>query len=164
MSDRIAVMHRGKVLQEGSPTEIYERPNCRFVADFIGETNFLGGVVQEQEGKRVRVLVDGRLPVTVEADHVVERGREVTVAVRPEKVRLLLQPAEGEHNSLRCHVEQVVYVGNDTRFHVRVSDQVALVIRQQNIIFVPESQGYQADRDKPTYAVWRHDAGRLLLD
>ena len=164
MSDRIAVMHRGKVLQEGSPTEIYERPNCRFVADFIGETNFLKGVVQEQEGERVTVLVAGHLPVVVETDHVVERGQEVTVAVRPEKIRLLLQPAEGEHNSLLGQVEQIVYVGNDTRFHVRVSDQVALVIRQQNTIFVPEPMGYQADRDKPVYAVWRNDAGRLLLD
>ena len=47
MSDRIAVMHQGRALQVGSPTEIYERPSCRFVADFIGETNFLNGVVEE---------------------------------------------------------------------------------------------------------------------
>ena len=50
MSDRIAVMSKGKVLQIGRPVEIYERPNCRFVADFIGETNFLPGVVQEISG------------------------------------------------------------------------------------------------------------------
>ena len=164
MSDRIAVMHRGKVLQEGSPSEIYERPNCRFVADFIGETNFLDGVVQEQEGEQVTVLVDGRLPVVVETDHVVEPGREVTVAVRPEKVRLQPHEAGTEHNSLPCRVEQVVYVGNDTRFHVRVSDGIALVIRQQNIISALDPLNFQVDRDAPAYAVWRGEAGRLLLD
>ena len=164
MSDRIAVMHRGQVLQEGSPTEIYERPNCRFVADFIGETNFLEGVVQKQEEERVTVLVDGRLPVVIETDLAVEPGREVTVAVRPEKVRLLPHEAKPEQNSLPCQVEQVVYVGNDTRFHVGVSDRVAMVIRQQNIISAPDPLNFQVDLDAPAYAVWRSDAGRLLLD
>ncbi len=165
MSDRIAVMYRGQVLQEGSPTEIYERPNCRFVADFIGETNFLAGVVHEQEGERVTVLVDGWLPVMVESEQALEPGREVTVAIRPEKVWLLPQEATAaDHNSLPCQVEQVVYVGNDTRFHVRVSDEVSMVVRQQNVISTPDPLGYHAEKDTPAYAVWRGDAGRLLLD
>ena len=164
MSDRIAVMHRGRVLQEGSPTEIYERPNCRFVAEFIGETNFLEGVVQDQAEGRITVLVDGHLPVTVETDQAVEPGREVTVAVRPEKVQLLPHESGVGHNSLLGQVEQVVYVGNDTRFYVRVSDGVVLTIRQQNAISVPDPFGYQADADTPAYAVWLSDAGRLLLD
>jgi spermidine/putrescine transport system ATP-binding protein len=164
MSDRMAVMHRGQVLQEGSPTEIYERPNCRFVADFIGETNFLEGVVQGQEEGYATVLVGGRLPVMVETEQPVEPGREVTLAIRPEKI--WLRPREGppEHNSLPCQVKQVVYVGNDTRFHVRVSERVTLVVRQQNVISVPDPLGFQADPDTPAYAVWRSDAGRLLLD
>jgi spermidine/putrescine transport system ATP-binding protein len=164
MSDRIAVMHRGNVLQEGSPTEIYERPNCRFVADFIGETNFLDGVVQEQEGERVMVLVAGRLPVMVEKSQSVAPGREVTVAVRPEKIRLRPDQAGADHNSLPCQIEQVVYVGNDTHFHVRVSEEFLLVVRQQNIISAPDPLNYQVNLDAPTYAVWRGDAGRLLLD
>jgi len=163
MSDRIAVMHRGKVLQEGSPTEIYERPNCRFVADFIGETNFLDGVVQEQQGQRVTVLVAGRLPIVVQVDQDVAPGREVTVAVRPEKIQLRPYQAGSDHNSLPCRVEQMVYVGNDTHFHVRVADELVLVIRQQNTISVPEPLGYQAEKDAPAYAVWMGDAGRLLM-
>ncbi len=164
MSDRIAVMHRGKVLQEGPPSEIYERPNCRFVADFIGETNFLDGVIQEQQDGQVTVLVAGRLPVVVETDQAVEPESEVTVAVRPEKVRLLPHKAGAGHNSLPCQVEQVVYVGNDTRFHVRVSEDMPLVIRQQNTISAPDPLNYQIDQDAPAYAVWRAEAGRLLLD
>jgi spermidine/putrescine transport system ATP-binding protein len=164
MSDRIAVMHQGKVLQIGSPTEIYERPQCRFVADFIGDTNFLGGVVQGQEEDLVTILVDGNLPVVVQSDEALSPGRQVTVAVRPEKIRLLPHPARGGHNSFPCQVEQVVYVGTDTRFRVRLSENVVLDVREQNVISTPDPIGYYAEGDTPAYAVWLSDAGRVLLD
>ena len=164
MSDRIAVMHQGKVLQVGSPTEIYERPNCRFVADFIGETNFLDGVVQEQRGDLVTVLVDGSLPVTVHHEEAIQPGSQVTVAVRPEKIRLQPHPARGETNTFPCRVEQVVYVGTDTRFRIRLGEHVTLSVREQNIISTPDPAGYYTDTDTPAHAVWLHDAARILID
>jgi spermidine/putrescine transport system ATP-binding protein len=164
MSDRMAVMHRGKVLQIGSPTEIYEQPNCRFVAGFIGDTNFLDGVVQGQDDDRVTILVDGCLPVVVQTEGVLEPGSEVSVAVRPEKVRLLPQPAKGGHNSFPCQVEQVVYMGTDTRFRVRLSENVSLAVREQNVIAAPDPRGRWDDCDAPIYAVWLRDGGRVLLE
>ncbi len=164
MSDRIAVMHRGKVLQEGTPTEIYERPNCRFVADFIGDTNFLPGKVEEQEGGLTTVLVDEGLRVLVEAEQALSRGAEVTVAVRPEKIRLLPRPPSGRHNAFPCEVEQVVYVGTDTRFHVRLSENVRLMVREQNLISTPDPIGYYAGDAGWVYAVWLRDAARVLTD
>jgi spermidine/putrescine transport system ATP-binding protein len=164
MSDRIAVMHQGKVLQVGGPTEIYERPKCRFVADFIGETNFLDGVVEEQRGDLVTVVVDGSLPVIVQSDEVVEAGTQVTVAVRPEKIRLQPRPPRGEHNAFPCQVEQVVYVGTDTRFRVRLGEHTTLAVREQNVISTPDPAGYYADTDTPAHAVWLYDAARILLD
>jgi len=164
MSDRIAVMHAGKVLQVGSPTEIYERPNCRFVADFIGETNFLDGVVQEQRGDLVTVLVDGSLPVTIQSDEAPRLGSQVMVAVRPEKIRLQPQPPPGEVNAFPCQVEQVVYVGTDTRFRVRLGEHVTLSVRQQNLISTPDPAAYYADGHSPVYAVWLRDAAQILMD
>jgi spermidine/putrescine transport system ATP-binding protein len=164
MSDRIAVMHQGKVLQVGTPTEIYERPSCRFVADFIGDTNFLDGVVDEQVDELVTILVDGSLPVVALSDDALARGTKVTVAVRPEKIRLLPHPARGEHNSFPVQVEQVVYVGTDTRFRVRLSENVSLAVREQNLISVPDPTAYYRDSGGQTYAVWLCDAGRILLD
>ncbi len=164
MSDRIAVMHLGKVLQVGTPTEIYERPNCRFVADFIGDSNFLDGIVQEQRQDLVTVLVDGCLPVMVSTEQVLTPGTEVTVAVRPEKIRLLPHPARGEHNSFPCRVQQVVYVGTDTRFQIRLSENVVLAAREQNVLSTPDPAGYHGDSDTPAYAVWLSDACRILLD
>ncbi len=164
MSDRIAVMHQGKVLQVGTPTEIYEQPNCRFVADFIGETNFLEGVVQQQEGNLVTVVVDEALPLVVQTDQVLSRGIKVTIAVRPEKIRLLPQPAHGGHNSFPCQVEQVIYVGTDTRFKVRLSKNVVLSVREQNVVSAPLPEAYYMEEGGQVYAAWLSDAARVLLD
>jgi spermidine/putrescine transport system ATP-binding protein len=164
MSDRIAVMSQGRALQVGVPTEIYERPNCRFVADFIGDTNFLSGVVVSQEEDLVTIAVDSSLQVVAQIEQKVGSGRAVTVAVRPEKIRLLPRPALGEHNSFPCQVEQVVYVGTDTRFRVRLSENVQVAVREQNVISTPDPHGYYADSTAPAYAVWPKDAGRVLLD
>jgi spermidine/putrescine transport system ATP-binding protein len=164
MSDRIAVMHQGRVLQVGTPTEIYERPDCRFVADFIGETNFLEGTVQEQRGDLVTVLVDGRLPIVAQADTDLAPRARVTVAVRPEKIRLLPNPVLGEHNAFAGQVEQVVYVGTATLFRVRLSENVVLSVREQNIISTPDAEAYSWGSEGQVYAAWLCDAGRVLMD
>jgi spermidine/putrescine transport system ATP-binding protein len=165
MSDRIAVMHQGQVLQVGTPTEIYERPQCRFVADFIGDTNFLEGVVQEQDGEIATVLVDDCLPVLAQTDQPLVRGTTVSVAVRPEKIRLLPKPAGGSCNSFAGEVQQMVYVGTDTRFKVRLSENVTVDIREQNLLSTPDPTVYYEEGGlNPIYAVWLCDAARILFD
>jgi len=164
MSDRIAVMHQGKVLHLGTPTEIYERPSCRFVADFIGDTNFMEGVVQEQNGSVLTVLVDHCLPVRVQSEQARAPGTQVTVAVRPEKIRLLPEPLRGSHNSFLGRIEQVVYVGTDTRFRIRLSDHVSLTVREQNVLSDPNATTYYPSGEASAFAVWLDDAGRILSD
>ena len=89
MSDRIAVMSKGKVLQIGRPVEIYERPNSRFVADFIGETNFLSGMVQESQGEKATVLLDQvNIPVQGLRQGNLKPGDRAVISIRPEKMRL----------------------------------------------------------------------------
>ncbi|HSJ54933.1 MAG TPA: TOBE domain-containing protein, partial [Anaerolineae bacterium] len=164
MSDRIAVMHQGKVLHVGPPTEIYERPSCRFVADFIGDTNFMEGVVQEQNGSVTTVLVDNCLPVRVQSEEGLAAGTQVTVAVRPEKIRLLPEPLRGSHNSFLGRIEQVVYVGTDTRFRIRLSEHVSLSVREQNVVSDPNATTYYPTGEASAFAVWLDDAGRILSD
>jgi len=163
MSDRIAVMHQGKVLQVGTPTEIYERPSCRFVADFIGESNFLVGTVQQQRDDLATVLVDGRLPVVASTDQALSPGDQVTVAVRPEKIRLLPRPLAGQNNAFTGQIEQVVYIGTATVFKIRLSEQVVLTVREQNIISAPEREAYDWGSGGQVYVAWLCDAGRILL-
>ncbi|MDN6874734.1 ABC transporter ATP-binding protein [Pseudomonas citronellolis] len=117
MSDRIAVMNKGQVLQIGTPTEIYDAPANRWVADFIGETNFLEA---EANGDGV-VLADGqRLAAATTLPG------KVTLAIRPERTEL------AQDGELEGVVENVVYVGTDTVYHLKVAGAPGFRVRQQN--------------------------------
>ncbi len=132
MSDRIAVMNQGKVLQVGNPVEIYERPTTRFVADFIGESNFLDGRVVARDGEQARVFVpDLETELIGAATGRVGVGDEVIVSVRPEKIRLLDQPAV--NNSIEACVVASTYIGSDTHVIVEAK-KTRLKIWEQNRI------------------------------
>ncbi|MEM7732803.1 MAG: ABC transporter ATP-binding protein [Pseudomonadota bacterium] len=120
MSDRIAVMSDGAIRQIGTPREIYDHPADRFVADFIGDTNFL---TVEAKGAEVRLASGKSLKVTGAPE-----AGQVTLAVRPEHARL----TELKDALLSGTLENVVYLGTDTHFHVALEDGTAFVLRQQN--------------------------------
>jgi spermidine/putrescine transport system ATP-binding protein len=132
MSDRIAVMSEGKVLQLGTPMEIYEEPTSLFVADFIGETNLLNGKIVEQQGERTVVLVDETLPITVSYRDRLSPGQTATVVIRPEKIGIS-PDNNGDRSGWLARVEEAVYIGTDTRYIVRLTEQTAIAIRQQNL-------------------------------
>jgi spermidine/putrescine transport system ATP-binding protein len=131
MSDRIAVMSKGVALQIGKPEEIYERPATKFVADFIGETNFLDGVVKAQNGSYVEVELPGTGTVYVESSRTFTNGQHVSVAVRPEKLRLNTETKDG--NNIKGRVEEVIYIGTDTHYGVRFPGGQKARVREQNI-------------------------------
>ncbi|CAN5408500.1 ABC transporter ATP-binding protein [soil metagenome] len=129
MSDRIAVMSRGKILQLGSPRDIYDRPAERFVADFIGETNFLeADVVSAANGKADVRLASGA-SVTASVPPGFEPSGKVRVVVRPEHARLVAGTAQSH---LTGELENVVYFGTDTHYHLRLPSGEEFIIRQQN--------------------------------
>ena len=127
MSDRIAVMDSGKILQIGSPTEIYEHPQRRFVADFIGETNFLEGRIEASGGGAVARLACGH-SLTLNGEAKNPGGGEVTLAVRPERAEIVPDSSEG----LPATVGAVVYMGTDTTYHLTLDDGTPFVVRSQN--------------------------------
>jgi len=134
MSDRIAVMSLGKVLQVGTPTEIYERPTCKFVADFIGETNFIDGTVIENGGDYATIATPEGLKLRGIAPRPVKLGEPATLSIRPEKARLLT-PAnvKAEHAfAMPVKVELVTYIGSDTRMTVRLNDHRTIDVWEQN--------------------------------
>src|SRR5215211_2243451 len=131
MSDRIAVMNKGVVLQIGTPQEIYERPASKYVADFIGETNFIDGVVKGQNGSTVEVEFEGTGVICVESSRSFTNGQHVSVALRPEKLRLNTESKEG--NNLKGRVEDVIYIGTDTHYGVRFAGRQKVRVREQNV-------------------------------
>ena len=130
MSDRIAVMDGGRLLQVGTPQEIYDRPRTRFVADFIGDTNLLAATVVDPGTAR---LGDGS-PIRIATDR--PEGSAVTVAIRPEQVGLRDpdHPRDPALDAIHGHVERLTFLGNATLYDV-VADgdpSLRILVRQGN--------------------------------
>ncbi|SFE43924.1 spermidine/putrescine transport system ATP-binding protein [Sulfitobacter brevis] len=128
MSDRIAVMSAGSIRQIGSPHDIYEQPAERFVADFIGDTNFLPVQVGTVQGDMAEVTLSSGKTVAARAV-LGGQGGGTTLAIRPEHTRLV-PPDQG---LLQGRLENVVYFGTDTHYHVAIGKDETIVTRAQNL-------------------------------
>ena len=137
MSDRIAVMNDGKVLQIGTPEEIYEHPNSWFVADFIGESNFIPGKVKKLGENAGLEISDGRTLSAGWAEPGIEIGESAVISVRPEKLHIYPADADAQMDNM-SHIsgliEQSVYIGTDTRYIVRLTEDTTVQVRQQNMV------------------------------
>jgi spermidine/putrescine transport system ATP-binding protein len=154
MSNRIAVMNRGKALQIGSSVEIYERPNCKFVADFIGETNFLSGTVKEIDKNRVVV----RLTSPEQEIHGIgigdlSVGQSVAISIRPEKVHLADDDgsevtSQGiPENQLKGKVIVNAYIGSDTRIVLELGTGIRMKVWEQNAMSTLDPEAFYAVGD-----------------
>ena len=128
MSDRIAVMNQGRILQVGTPTEVYERPADRFVADFIGDTNFIEAEYREGAGARARFHLANGIEIEAGDADALATGQQVVLAIRPERAALA---AHGQ-GTLSGTLSNVVYFGTDTTYHVAVPGCGDLQVRSQN--------------------------------
>jgi spermidine/putrescine transport system ATP-binding protein len=127
MSDRIAVMSAGKILQVGSPRDIYDRPAERFVADFIGETNFLTAAITATGNGKVRATLKSGATIDATVAEGFQPKGDATVVVRPEHARLT--DGKGDLSGI---IENIVYFGTDTHVHVQLDSGEAFIVRQQN--------------------------------
>ncbi len=150
LSDRIAVMARGEVLQVESPAGLYERPNCRFVADFIGTMNFFVG--------RVRAATDGRAIIDTRPFGTLEAvigangpavGDDVMVAIRPEKLALHFEAPDAGVNAVQGRMGPMAYLGDRSHCHVRLpelDEPVAIAVQNRDASLV--------ERAAPDQPVW----------
>jgi len=123
MSDRIALLSNGRLMQVGSPEEIYHRPENRFVADFIGETNLLPGKVVAVERESATVDVAG-IFVSAIARNSLRPGDGVELAIRPEAIRLLSgEMSRGQKiNCMRVVCQERIFVGATIRYRLRIDE------------------------------------------
>lgn len=131
MSDRIAVVNEGRIAQLGRPEELYDRPCNRFVASFIGESNFLAGVVRGTQAGMVVVECDGAMLHAV-ATAPLPPGTEVTLTIRPERLRFAdgMLPAAGQQNRLRATVTEAMFAGERCRYLLRREDGETIVLKE----------------------------------
>jgi spermidine/putrescine transport system ATP-binding protein len=173
MSDVIVVMRDGRIQQQGDPTELYERPVNRFVADFIGTSNpLIGKVVSFDDAtRRAHVQTDGGLRLTGAVTDPAARpaaDSEVTVAIRPE--HLLVEPA-GEVDTgtearsgwtvVPGRINQGTYLGDSTEYRVGTDQAGELVVRRQNQL--GESSGQGLGPGDPVTVRWHEEANLVLV-
>jgi spermidine/putrescine ABC transporter ATP-binding subunit len=139
MSDRLAVMNQGKVIQVGTPIEIYEKPETAFVADFIGDSNFFKGKVLSISDSWVIIEIDGGLqlytcPRARNYFNSLKEGNYVTLCVRPEDIEILTEKPEFPQNTFTGKVEYVTYLGSKLRYHVRLDINQRLIIDTTDVV------------------------------
>jgi spermidine/putrescine transport system ATP-binding protein len=132
MSDRIAVMNEGKIIQLGSPTEIYERPQARFVADFMGASNIYSAQVLRADGEHINAQTEGGLSISVLRSE--ERGapeaEQVSLCIRPEEIKVYPPEAEGDGvNRFDGVIEEKVYQGDFTELLIDLENGEKNVVR-----------------------------------
>ena len=129
MSDHIAVMREGRIQQIGRPRDVYIRPENRFVADFVGESNLYGGRVVTARPGMVTVAIADGLHVTARCDGVRQVGEEVGVVVRPEVPIALADDGAPADNAVLGVVVEAVYLGNAAKYRLSIAGNTELVVR-----------------------------------
>ena len=163
VADRIAVMDHGKLIQVATPSEIYEQPNSKYVADFIGDINLIEGKVASLEAgtKLVNVAVSAlEKPLTIETDQAVRPGDQVWVAIRPEKVRISLDaPKAADANVVPGSVYDIGYLGDASIYHVKAASGHNLRTLVANVTRLVERPISWEDK---VWLWWPRDAAVLL--
>ena len=144
ISDRIAVMESGNVVQLGTPQEIYARPANRFVADFIGTMNFMAGEVIEIQKDTdtvcVRTKFSEKLVCKTSDSTVLSTGTEVYASIRPEDVEVFAESPQGGENVFKGTIAHKAYLGNFLFFFVSINDTM---IRVQVPHYLPQEEGQE---------------------
>lgn len=162
VSSRIAVMASGEIMQVATPAEIYEYPNSRYTAEFIGDVNILEGYIEENSASHTQIACP-QAGCTVLAGHGVEaaNGSTVWVALRPEKLHISIEPpADPNVNCLYGEVWDIGYLGNRSIYHVRLNNGQQITVTQAN-------QTRLVDRgiawEDKVYLSWQPNAAVVLV-
>ena len=163
LSTRIAIMDAGRFMQIGTPTEIYEFPNSRVVANFIGNANMFEGRIIENGPDHV--IVESKHPeCEFYIDHgmSIPEGTRVWVALRPEKVHISKEsPANGNTNTIRGMVHDIGYLGGTSTYRVQVEDDHLVEITSPNQIR-PKEATPPIDWDEQVYLSWQASSAVVL--
>ncbi len=161
LSTRIAVMNRGQVIQVGAPSEIYEFPQSRFVADFVGTTNlFEGTVIGSEPGHLIVRCAETGCDWIVDELGRFSQGQRVWVALRPEKIRLSKQPISGARvNQVKGMVWELGYLGNRSTYRIKTETGKLVTVFAQNDKRTSE---WSIDWSDEVYVSWTANCAVLL--
>lgn len=161
LSTRIGVMDAGRIVQIGTPKDIYEYPNCKFVAEFIGNVNMFQGQMIEDEPDHVRI-VSPELEGTIYVNHGVSAASDAVVwaAVRPEKVQLSVEPPQQQDNFTRGVVKEIAYMGDMSIYLVQLATGKMMRVTQPNT----HRHADDITWDQPVYLHWHASSPVVLIE
>lgn len=168
ISDRIAVMNKGEILQVGTPSEVYESPADAFVADFIGENNFFDGIVTEIIDTTFAKLYNEKLgDLIFELDKPVNVGDKVKVSIRPEKIKLyknMPSIANEKVNVLKVYVNEVIYSGFQSKYFIFLNNdkELGFKVFKQHAVYFDDNDEDAIWWDEEAYIAWDADDGFLV--
>ena len=158
MADRIAILDKGQVMQVATPAEIYEAPNSRFVADFIGSINLFEGTVEARDGETARIAADGVAISTQNAADAAS-GDRVWFAIRPEKIRVSSKPPANGANAAEGEIYDIAYLGDMTVYHVKLANGRVVKATTMNSVRVMDEPLTWNDK---AWIAFAPDAGVVL--
>jgi putrescine transport system ATP-binding protein len=160
LATRIGVMDAGEIVQVGSPTDVYEYPSSRFVADFIGSVNLFEGQLVEDEPDHVRIRCPELGDKLVYVDHGISAAptAEVSVALRPEKITLSREAPAGGENVATGTVAEIAYLGEVSRYLVKLASGRLVRVSQPN----RERHAERIAWDEKVYLIWAASAPVVL--
>ncbi len=159
MADRIAIMDKGEVMQVATPAEIYEAPNSRFVAGFVGNVNLFEGRVAERAESTVRITGETGAQIMVENVGDAAKDNDVAFAIRPEKIRISSRRPENAVNALEGEVYDIAYLGDMTVYYVKLDDGQIVRASILNAARIMDDPLNWSDR---AWISFRPDAGVVL--
>jgi len=163
VSDRIAVMNEGRVLQIGTPFEIYEAPADTFVAKFIGETNIFDGTITAHDKNFYTIDTDGLGSIMVTSDRHFDIGKRVRHAIRPEKIDITKEKPTGlpgDFTVLHGKVSESIYSGFQSQFYVETDQKVQLKVYQQHESYLERGPAIRWTDE--VYLNWDADDGYIV--
>lgn len=160
LATRIGVMREGKIVQVATPREVYEYPNSRFVADFIGSVNLFEGVVSE-DGESHMVLDCADIGSSVHVGHGVSctLGQRMWLALRPEKMRVSSEPPAQSYNTLKGVVDEIAYMGGSSVLRIRLDNGKLVHANQPNL---NRDDEHPVSWDETVYLSWGDTASVVL--
>ncbi len=134
MSDRIAVINKGRVEQLGGVTEIYHQPRTTFVANFIGQANILPATIQSRGSETAMVMLDGKLPLKIGTERIADDTETLLLSIRPEKVHLQKTPITGitRDNIFEAHISEEIFKGATDQLTIATDNGLELTVVAAN--------------------------------
>ena len=166
LSDKIAIMNKGKIVQLGLPDDIYERPNSIFSAFFIGDTNLISGTVKTIEPDYIEVETEfsqNGQTIVLDSTYTQEMviGEKITLSLRPEKIAVSRRSpkSQSDFNILEGEIEDILYLGTHTQYIIKVGNQLFKVFSQHKKVYFDDKA---LDWNETVYLYW-HDTDSYVI-